>query len=403
MPFTNAALATCVFVLSIIGQLRCATTASLRSTATLQLTDGEVATSETGSESGEFLDAASELETSALMKRVVRVQTVAATQEYAVQAQQQALVGLEREQEILASRLTALEAPDVEGKVKQGTSAAEAESEPAAEEEDPEPLQTKKKKEEEADKEEAPPPKPKNQAEADNEEAAETPHFLCSDQTALSCGSFHGFGGDSDCATYGEAECQNTTCACKTGFCADGHGKCKSKKPAQLLPDIYEIEVHADLGSYVQLQKDDKKLDFSTGEPGKRGRWQVVVNTDDSLMLYTREFGPDHFMSLIHHEGKFDSEFTEFTSPREASFEIYEDKRKLIYLKDVATGMWMQASKKMGGNSILGRTDFPGESGALIFHPPLKVKMMKASARSVWPLLPFLLLIASAFGQGTIS
>lgn len=144
MPFTNAALATCVFVLSIIGQLRCATTASLRSTATLQLTDGEVATSETGSESGEFLDAASELETSALMKRVVRVQTVAATQEYAVQAQQQALVGLEREQEILASRLTALEAPDVEGKVKQGTSTAEEESEPAAEEEDPEPLQTKK-------------------------------------------------------------------------------------------------------------------------------------------------------------------------------------------------------------------------------------------------------------------
>jgi len=237
---------------------------------------------------------------------------------------------------------------------------------------------------------------------APKSQAKEVKQFLCSPKTAMSCAAWHGFGGDAECQKLGTATCdKNSMCVCEPGSCADGHGKCGKK--GKLLPGAFTVEVHEDGKSarYVHMHPDSKELDFSMEEPGRNGHWHMIVNSDNSVMLYTKEFGFDHFMTVIESGNEMRNEYTSFASPRESSFEIYKDEKQLVYLKDIVTGLWLQSSRRLGGNSIKGVHKFPGPSGGLIFHPPLKesdVKMMTASAHCLWPLLPLLLLGLSLFG-----
>jgi len=431
MAWTNVTLSSIVFVLFITGHLQRVTSTSLRAAGGLRVTDGKVGVSEDTAESVDaqdnspsqvsfiedgmhsqnFADASNEMEASALIKRVQKVQTLAATQEFAVQEQQQALVGLAREQEILASRLAALSAPSVDEKdiPKEEAEKREAALESAEKKEGDNMGKDDEKEDAEENPEEKEEDKGKDLKEAaaeGGEEGDEKTHFLCSPQTAMTCTSWHGFGGDDACKAYGEATCdgkdEKSKCVCKTGFCADGHGNCKNKTAARLLPGTHGLELHAYPDKFLHLQSETKMLDFGGGDLGHSAHWHIVVNTDNTFMLYTKEYGPDHFMSVVAVDGDksdMEAESTQFSSPREASFEVYRDEKRLVYFKDVHTGLWLSTSHKLGGNKVLGTSEFPGKSGAIIFQPPLPEDIQYlSSAQRIWALLPFFLLAVSAFG-----
>lgn len=315
--------------------------------------------------SQELLQVSSDLELPAMMKRVQDVQTLAASQERAMQEQQQALQGLEQEQELLAARLARLASPgDGDGESKADDSA---------------------------------------KRDAEYQQKLADQKILCSPKTNRSCDSWHGFG-SWGCDMYGKATCDRGECACDPDVCADGYGMCNSKDKARLLPDTYTIEVHKYLGKFIHMQKDDDALDFSEGDPGEKGHWRIIVNNDDdTIMMYTTRWGPDYFMSVedLGRRGPEDS-WSKFNSPREASFVAYKGTAKrggeVVYLKDLRSGLWLSVVKKLGGNAIQGVEEFPSKSGAFIFHPPLKdVQLQDASSRCVLPLLPFLLFLGRLF------
>jgi hypothetical protein len=402
--YYNEALRTTVFVLLFGSHIWCSTSTSLNARLRARYAEADTASSDASAESDEsmdssrsqdFLEMSSEMETTALMKRVDDVQTLASTQRFAVQAQQQALLGLRREQQILSTRIAAFEEPS------SAQDEGSGESEEAEESKTAEEATTKEATTKATTTEKTTTKPPSSKEEEQTSEELEKVKFLCSPVTSMPCGAWHGLGGDGDCKPFGEAQCNSEgKCVCKAGYCADGHGNCKSKEAARLLPQTYKMELFKELDNFLHMQKDDKALDFSMGDPGHHGHWHAVVNSDDSLMFYTKEWGPDHFMAiqqdLQHH---FQDVKTEFTSPHDVSWEIYEDKKKLIYLKDIRTGMWLSVSKTLGSNAVIGVSGFPGASGALIFHPPLEDLEMMASAHHtrLWSLLPGMLFIHMMF------
>jgi len=226
MSLHNRAISAAVFVWTITGQLRCITSTASHATGTLRLTEGNAAESEGAlpeyestltapatfqaadevSRSRNFLEVSSEIETSALMRRVERVQTLAATQQFAVRAQQQALLGLQQEQAILAARLASLAEPKVEEKIEEGKD-KEKEKEDADAQDD-----AKTDDEKAADEKAAHEAKQKAGDEKGSKEAKDAPpkatqssaeqmqKFLCSNRTTMSCTDGSSFGyGDSHC------------------------------------------------------------------------------------------------------------------------------------------------------------------------------------------------------------
>jgi len=426
----NRAISAVVFVWTITGQLRCITSTASHATGTLRLIEGNAVESEGAflpgyestltvpatfqaedevSRSRNFLEVSSEIETSALMRRVERVQTLAATQQFAVRAQQQALLGLQQEQAILAARLASLAEPKVEEKIEEGKEKEDADANDDAKTDDEKAADEKaandakqKAGDDEGSKEEADAPPKATQSSSE-----QLQKFLCSNRTTMSCTHGSSFGyGHSHCKQYGEATCSTKDeCICEPGACADGHGKC-SKKAGNLLPGTFKIEVHDDgdggeRARYCFMEDDHKHVDFAMGDQGPKGHWHVIVLSDNSVMLYTAAHGHDHFFTVKGDGDKATLLVDGFEAPRHTAFELHRDeKTKLIFLKDILTGLWLKGSRKMGGNKVVGVAELP-EGEGFIFHPPLKdsqVKMMKASAHRIWPLLPLMFLVVAVLG-----
>lgn len=436
MHSTRNLLFSVVFLFAVAVQIRPTSSSSLREAVTQRAFRGREAAVEyveesgelqDGAQGGEFADASNELDVPALMNHVSVIEQVTANEAFAVQAQQTAMINLEQEQELLAARLAALGPPRViTEKARDISSIANYGnygrwSRPQHEQDllsarlaalgapivDSEKTGDMKVDSEKTVDE-------PSEAEKAVEEAEETKHLTCSSKTNRTCPEQTQLSKlgitDGGCEIFGKASCVAGACACKGDVCADGHGKCLSSKKARVLPDTYKIEPREFLDHYLHMQKDDNALDFNKGEPGNSGTWHIIVNNDDTVMLYTKEWGPDYFMS-VHYGAKGaesglvdetpENVWVKFDSPYRAAFEVYQEggQRQLIYLKDVYSGLWLHAYRKLGGNSIKGEKKKPDASEAFIFHPMLKgIKLLTGAANRVWPLLPLLLLVVSAFG-----
>jgi len=179
------------------------------------------------------------VDTSEVTARVKNVAALAATEQYALQAQQEALIALQQEQDHLTARMDAIEA---------GSAAA---------------------------------------MQVNRQEL----FYLCSPKTGGTC-MVHNCDKE-----RGMVVCESGSCVCQPGICADGHGRCLSHKPARELPGTYKIRREG-CGSYLYMGKERVGFEkFPLEKIGKRelfkeGHWHIVVNNDNSVMLYTHEYGP---------------------------------------------------------------------------------------------------------------
>jgi len=308
-----------------------------------------------------FLEVSSDLDTSALARRVENVGQLAATEQFAAQAQQQALVALEQEQEHLSARMDAMEARQVAAKH-------------GSEQEDP-------------------------------------LFYLCSSKTDGTCKVY-------DCdKERGMAVCNMGSCVCQPGICADGHGRCLSDKPARKMPGLYKIHARKMKGLYMYMdengvnfkQVSKEHLGEDVTEHNSDIHWHVVVNNDNTLMLWTDKYGASNFLSVkdINLDKNDDdpawrAAHQPFSYPQATSFEIYGDIMQEIFLKHTHTKRWIHPTPAwntwFASNKVQGVKDFPGEEAALIFDPPLKdITLLKASAQHCLPLLPFLLIFGAVF------
>lgn len=304
---------------------------------------------------GVFLGFRNEVDTSALMARVQKVEALAASERVASQAQQEALTALLQEQKHLASRLESLSAAESSRK------------------RDP---------------------------------------YLCSPRTEATCLVYKC---DADPGTV----CESGACVCKPGLCADGHGRCRSSQPARKLPGFYKIEVKESPGDYLYMDVGalTQEVRVQRGDPGKQGHWRVVVNNDNSVMLHTEAYGPDHFLSIEDMQSTLDNKNDPVwrasysslsslvgTDHLVGSFEIYNDTQNNVYLKNIRRDKWLEAQGIEGwitflkSNKVEGTSYFPGRKGALTFVPPLDgVTMLprRASAPVIHLFFPLMLIIVA--------
>lgn len=337
------------FVLTVAAQLRCISSSSVHAPG---LSPG-------------FLETSSEIDTSAILARVENVGSLASDERVAVQAQQQALVALEQEQIHLASRMDALEAQRSTDK------ALEAQ--------------------------------PLN-AVAHDAESQEL-FYLCSKKTEGTCVLY-------DCdKSRGMVVCEGGACTCQPGICADGHGRCLSDKPGRKLPGTHLIRIEKD-GSYMHMDK--KEINFAkrreqdgpddnlSKKEFDKGHWHVVVNNDDSLMLWTDKYGPVNFLTIEDiNDDKDDPKWRvvhkPFTSPWAVSWEVHGKKNGEVWLKHIRSKQWLTPNfplfPMLQSPSLKGSDSFPGRAGALIFDPNLKGVKLKASAQHILPMWPLLLII----------
>jgi len=137
----------------------------------------------------------------------------------------------------------------------------------------------------------------------------------------------------------------------------------------------------------------------------KEGHWHIVVNNDNSVMLYTHEYGPSRFLSIEDvNEDSDDPSWratsSSFSSPWATSFEIYSDTMQEVWLRHIRQNKWITLSPMwvpfFGSNKIKGVSSFPSTDGALIFDPPLSnITVLKGSALQSLPLLPLMLMVAA--------
>jgi len=214
--------------------------------------------------------------------------------------------------------------------------------------------------------------------------------YLCSQQSGGSCMM-------SNCdSARGKVVCQSGSCVCEPGLCADGHGRCLSKTRARELPGTYKIEIRDSPGNYLYMKKFGSTVTYQKGDPGPQGHWHVVVNNDDTVMLYTAEWKDAYFMSIEDVSGAGESadykaSYATFSSPWRCSFAIHGDAEGNAYLKDIRTKRWVEARYW----SVKGVRNF-GSGGALKFDPPLQgVRMMQGAAQRVRSLLPLALLLGA--------
>lgn len=301
---------------------------------------------------------------SAMAVRVERVELLAEAEHAAVDAQQEAFEALAQEQQHLAARMDAIEALSRAGKTANPSSDLD----------------------------------------------------LCPRQTEATCLLFK-------CGKeLGNTRCESGACYCAPGFCADGHGRCMSKRPAHELSGLYKIGSRRSPDNYLYMScgaLSPQEVRVQKGDPGKKGLWRVVVNNDDSIMLYTEECGPQYRLSIEDMQEKFDNvdkpiwraSYTRLSSlwgtqHLAASFEIYDDAHHNVFLKHARTGKWLEPqglegwTTFWGSGNVTGVTSFPGLHGALTFDPPLTgVKMLRASASRLPSLFSILLIMAASLAS----
>lgn len=283
----------------------------------------------------------SEMSTDALLSRYEKVKAMNAVEASALEAQQQAIVSLKQMNGVLTQRLDALEA------------------------------------------------------------TAKSSDFLCSRETGGTCSLF-------PCdQRRGKVLCEHGACICEPGICADGHGRCLSSKKARVSPGTYTIEFKNTPGQYLFMRRfasaTTREMMTTDADDHQQGLWRIVVNNDDSIMLFTQQFGPEYFLSVEkYHEYCNDVGwcskvyrpfYKAFASPWNAAFQLYQDKQNNMYMKYIPKiDGWLDYDS-------YGGPKFPGVHGALVFHPPLTgVVALEApsSAKRSHTLLVFLLIAFAA-------
>jgi hypothetical protein len=169
--------------------------------------------------------------------------------------------------------------------------------------------------------------------------------------------------------------------------CADGHGTCRPEK-GKVLDGTFKIEVMAEPGHFLYLPDWDDSDTISAispakhkkGDPGAKGHWYVVLNADGSIMLYTKEFGPEYWLSIEEHAGKKLLAYRGFTSPVAASFTVHTNKDEdELYVRDVPFKYYITDS---GDGDFRPDPVLDKKAATLKFHPPLpdEVKIIADSA-----------------------
>lgn len=208
--------------------------------------------------------------------------------------------------------------------------------------------------------------------------------YLCSKK---SCGMF-GCGTGADPSN---SECDQASAR----KCADGHGKC-SRSRGQVLDGLFTIEIMGEPGNFLYMPPWDdsqvsavSKVKHKAGKPGPDGQWHVVLNSDNTIMLYTKEWGPDYFLSVEEDKGELVLAYRGFTSPVAVAFTVHTNKGEdQIYLRDVPFKSYITNG---GDGEFKPDVVLDKKAANLKFHPPLpeKVEMIADSAHcmSVIPLI----------------
>lgn len=188
--------------------------------------------------------------------------------------------------------------------------------------------------------------------------------YLCSKNSCADLGC--GTGADpanAECDVTGEKKC------------ADGHGKCRRGR-GKVLDGKFKIEIMSEPGNFLYMPEWDEsqvspisELAHKAGEPGADGQWKVVLNVDDTLMMYTEKYGPDYWLSIEEHAGKKLLAYRGFTSPVACSFTVHTNKEgDQVYLRDVPFKFYITDGGK-GGFKPDAALD--KKAANLKFHPPL--------------------------------
>lgn len=214
--------------------------------------------------------------------------------------------------------------------------------------------------------------------------------FLCSSKTGGTCRI-------ADCDDWREkVKCDSGSCVCEEGICADGHGRCREKKKGRILPDTYKISfksapkryLYADEGGIFESSANVKE------DPGKKGEWNIVVNNDNTVMLYVEDVGgTDRFLHVEEHDDgengpTYHAATASFNYPQRVAFQPYKDDSGSIFLKDVRYKKYLYRSSFWFGwfENVHGASWTAEDTSEMIFKPPLdedEIKILKMASSRV--------------------
>lgn len=185
--------------------------------------------------------------------------------------------------------------------------------------------------------------------------------------------------------------------------CADGHGVCRSKRGTEL-DGTFKIEIMREPGHFLFMPEwDEDKIqaispvEHKKGEPDDAGLWHIVHNSDDTLMMYTKKWGPDYWLSIEEDtDGTKVLAYRAFTSPVACSFTVHTNKEgDQVYLRDVPFKNYIadDGKGKFKPDAVLDK-----KAANLKFHPdlPKEVEMI-ADAAYCMSTIPVILVFLLSF------